>query len=268
MNIPRTPLKNPIESKTINGVQFLLWSSIEDSNPFVQKTYDYDDFYRWKFHFVNELVDDNVELLGTPEEFGRMKIIKEILELLTSGISIMDLWCGSLNIQRSLIEQAKFHTLDALFFNADISWPRFNPNDNSTLVEGTKFLPDTVKRNTTNIQVDLNNSILNGNIFNGEVFDVIASCMALHHINFHMKDLVLTNILNSLKDWGNLVIVDYFLPELNNDMVTNVWEKWPKECSGYGESRNTFIDRVLKEWLKLKSMYQINKCLRFISFTK
>lgn len=219
-----------------HGYRFFLGSSISDSdNPFLLKTYDFDDrFYQGKFEFIDPLSGSTG--IGTPEEYGRRRLVTNLSKLDPKGKIVLDLGAGTLNIYRQL--PADIRQSLQCFVNCDISGPWSAGDESSMEIGSRRANLDTNKNNVANIQYDFNS---NSWPFRNNAFDFIVSCMAVHHAKFETKARVLESIFRSLKPGGKFAIIDFFLKQEGGARFTDAGQRGPEECKGYGQPFSDFL---------------------------
>lgn len=226
-------------TKKIDGVPYFLVSEIDNTNQFVVQNFDYEHFYRGKFEFTDPAT--GLTRRGTPEEYGRSRIVASILNRNKSE-KRMDLGAGSLNILREISEVRPRHS--EVFVSIDISgpWNNSTPRDRSTMENGVSLIGDKKRiindNGVVNVQYDMNSGRWP---FVGDYFNTVVSCMALHHIQPRHKRDILTGIYYSLKVGGNVMVMDFFLRNGSLNKVTNAGQKGPRECAGYGQNIQDFL---------------------------
>lgn len=145
-------LKREFPTLFKQGCRFVLASKKFDlHNPFLLKTYDFDKgFYQGKFKFIDPLSKE--EISGTPEEYGRRRLLAYLEKLDPKGKTILDLGAGTLNIYLQITDTFKKDLL--YFINCDISGP-WNSLGKSSMEIGIERMNKNLE-NVTNVQYDFN----------------------------------------------------------------------------------------------------------------
>lgn len=229
-------IKNDLPTTVKHSYRFFLGSSTSDSNnPFLLKTYDFDDrFYQGKFEFTDP--SSGSTKTGTPEEYGRRRLVANLDKMDPKGKVFLDLGAGTLNIYRQLPTHIKQGL--QCFVNCDISGPWGAEGESSMEIGAKRVAPDICKDNVVNVQYDFNSDSWP---FCDDAFDYIVSCMTVHHAKFENKARVLESIFRSLKPEGEFVIVDFFLKQEDGAKFTDAGQKGPEECKGYGQPFSDFL---------------------------
>ncbi|MDO8557542.1 MAG: methyltransferase domain-containing protein [Candidatus Jorgensenbacteria bacterium] len=241
-DILKTVLINPNAPRVLkHGHLFVLATfPIDTQSPFIVRTYDFDNkFYKGKFLFKDPTTD--FPIMGTPEEYGRKRIVANLNNLGLKNKTIIDIGAGTLNIYRQI--PAENSRLIAHFINCDISGPWNNKNRSSMEIgaERTKIVPSP--GNVINVQYDFNSLMWP---FQPNIFNYAVSCMAMHHIKFENKANVLKSIFKSLRRGGEFIITDFFLSEEGGAKITNAGQRGPEECKGYGQKFSDFLNLCQK----------------------
>jgi len=227
--------------RVIDGVVYALPLLHSDGlNPFVVATYDYDGgFYRGTFTYVNPITGQLA--VGTPEEYGRARIVAALAGTPLRGLDVLDLGAGNLNILRELALTTG--DLPRSFTNVDISGP-WSPHRPSSLETGTRrFLEQSGGRTQIlNVQYDFNQEVWP---FGDEVADLIVSSMACHHVRPARKGPFMNNVYRSLRPGGFFMVMDFFKPSgASATCLTYEGGGGPRECAGYGEIVGDYMSRA------------------------
>lgn len=208
------------------------------TSPFLETTYDYDsDFYQGHFKFEDPVSGEVIT--GTPEGYGRQRIVSTLLSTIRGG-TIADIGAGSLNIMRS-VTKARQDGPQYDFINLDVSGPWRSHGERSSMEVGMQRLgkPTENLRSIVNVQYDMNKSRLPlaANSVEGAV-----SCMAIHHANQERRSALLSEMYRSLKPNGTFLLVDLFHKE-EGPAFTNAGKGGPADCGGEPESIASFLQR-------------------------
>lgn len=229
-------INNDLPTAVRYSYRFFLGSSTTDSdNPFLLKTYDFDDrFYQGKFEYTDPL--SGSADIGTPEEYGRRRLIANFGKLDPKDKVVLDLGAGTLNIYRQIPAYIRQNL--KCFVNCDISGPWNAAGESSMEIGAKRVAPDTNKDNVVNVQYDFNSD---SSPFRNDAFDYVVSCMAVHHAKFDNKARVLESIFRSLKPGGKFAIVDFFLKQEGGSKFTDAGQRGPEDCKGYGQPFSDFL---------------------------
>lgn len=198
-------------------------------NFFVKKKYDFDNqkgFYQGNFEYTDLALQKTI--IGTPESYGRSRIVKFLKEHAKQDDAILDLGSGCLNIYRELNDVIKAPNIP-LYINLDISGP-FKSDFGGTLTLGVKRV---ISKRIPTYCIESNMQNIK-KVFKEESFDYIVSCMALHHTPSTYRKKIFLHIYKLLKPQGVFINMDFYLKDSNRNVFTEAGEKGPKECSGHG----------------------------------
>lgn len=227
-------LREPVDTKIISGIGHLSLDVVSDAtNPFIVNEYDFQEgFYNGEFKFQSPI--DFEETTGTPEIFGRQRIVAVLLDAIGSKKSrVLDLGAGTLDIARTIPLPVRSQLS---IINSDISGP-WSATGLSALERGSKNI--TGFKDIYNVQYDFNSSKWP---FREASFDYIVSNMALHHIKPELKQKLLQKIYSSLAIGGSAIFTDVFNKDESGAKFTEAGLRGPEECGGYIEDVSGFIN--------------------------
>lgn len=235
--------ESALQHRVIGGFDhYLLSHDLDRNNPFVKASYDFDHgFYQGVFSFSDPV--QHAPTQGTPEEYGRRRIIARLLEEGLNEKVVLDIGAGTLNILRGLLETTA-RDQNFSFVNCDISGPWTRVNEKSSLELGADKITKTSLSQgiqVINAQYDLNSASWP---FQDIIFDFVVSCMALHHVRYENKERVINDVYRSLKTNGSLILIDFFLKQEEGARFTDAGKRGPEECKGYGQNFLEFLSQA------------------------
>lgn len=235
--------RNPIKTLELNKSVYYSFDTKKSTSLFTKNEYDFDkNFYNGIFEFKSPLT--NVDNNDTPESYGRQRIAAYLHDSMDiSGenqYTILDIGSGSADLARLVPVDDR---MSINLVNCDVSGPFTDLRDKSLLVSGMEKLNKTsgTFSKVINVQYDFNQSEWP---FRAIAFDFICSNMALHHIQYDDKSVIMEKIFQSLKPGGVLILNDVYEFNLERVMFTHEGKKGPIECTGYVESFKDTMSRL------------------------